>query len=92
MTVSFAGKKVNNEIELCEVNDPDCKKIIEKEFLKNRISYFIRWGKMFSLSKNHIRCIFCVNDNFQEQASQIVNEVCEENGFQVKLLLRRAGR
>ena len=41
----YTTLKVNNEIELCEVSDPDCKQLIERALLKNRISYYIRWPK-----------------------------------------------
>ena len=34
----YTTLKVNNEIELCEVSDPDCKQLIERALLKNRIS------------------------------------------------------
>ena len=36
----YTTLKVNNEIELCEVSDPDCKQLIERALLKNRISYY----------------------------------------------------
>ena len=39
----YTAVKVNNEIELCEVDNLECKKEIERELLKNRISYYIRW-------------------------------------------------
>ena len=39
----YTTLKVNNEIELCEVSDPDCKQLIERALLKNRISYYIRF-------------------------------------------------
>ena len=49
----YTTLKVNNEIELCEVSDPDCKQLIERALLKNRISYYIRWPKasLFSRKK-----------------------------------------
>jgi len=47
----YSAVKVNNEIELCEVSDIDCKKRIERELLKNRISYYIRWPKVSFLSR-----------------------------------------
>ena len=40
----YTSVKVNNEIELCEVSNIDCKVQIERALLKNRISYYIRWG------------------------------------------------
>lgn len=30
----YTTLKVNNEIELCEVSDPDCKQLIERALLK----------------------------------------------------------
>ena len=39
----YTAMKVHNEIELCEVSDPECKKLIEHELLKERISFYIRW-------------------------------------------------
>ncbi len=41
----YTPLKVNNEIELCEVSDMDCKHLIERVLLKNRISYFVKWNK-----------------------------------------------
>ena len=84
--------KVNNEIELCEVGDMDCKQAIERELLQNRISYFIRWNKggLFRLGRKKDYCIFCVNDNAAEEAEAVVNTLSEQRGFHVRFLLRRA--
>lgn len=80
--------KLNNEIELCEVRNPECKKEIERQLLKNRISYYIRWPKTTFLSRNKDCCIICVNDSSKETAVEVVKTVCEDNGFAVKFLLR----
>lgn len=50
----YTTLKVNNEIELCEVSDPDCKQLIERALLKNRISYYIRWPKSSFLTGKRI--------------------------------------
>ena len=34
----YTALKVNNEIEFCEVENPDCKREIERGLLENRIS------------------------------------------------------
>ena len=34
----YTSLKVNNEIELCEITDPECKRLIEKALLSKRIS------------------------------------------------------
>ena len=53
----YTTLKVNNEIELCEVSDPDCKQLIERALLKNRISYYIRWPKASFFSRKKDACI-----------------------------------
>lgn len=86
----YSTLKVNNEIELCEVSDPECKKLIERELLKNRISYYIRWLKpsLFSRKRNH--CIICVHDDACDFAEDIVRAVCDESGYSVKFLFKRS--
>ncbi len=88
MQTLYTAVKVNNEIELCEIYDPDCRKKIERELLKNRISYFIRWPKPHLFSRNKDICIICINDNVREVAEEIVRSICDEHGYQVKFLMR----
>ena len=78
----YTSVKVNNEIELCEIADLECKQLIEKALLGHRISYYIRWPKssIFHRSKN--TCIICVND--------VVRSICAEKGYAVKFLMRRS--
>ena len=85
----YTNLKVNNEIELCEISDEECKKLIEKALLQNRISYYIRWAKASFFSKKQ-NCIICVNDNSKEAAEELVRSICDEAGYQVKFLLRGA--
>ncbi|MBE5883634.1 MAG: hypothetical protein E7291_04370 [Lachnospiraceae bacterium] len=86
----YTTVQVNNEIELCEVSDLDCKQLIERELLKNRISYYIRWqkGSLFNRRKNS--CIICINDTVREDAENIVRAVCDEAGYPVKFLLKKS--
>ena len=86
----YTSLKVNNEIELCEISDLECKQLIEKRLLKERISYYIRWGKpsLFHLNRN--TCIICVNDNVKEDAENVVRSVCDETGYPVKFLMRKS--
>lgn len=86
----YTSVKVNNEIELCEVADFECKQLIEKALLSQRISYFIRWPKssIFRLSKDS--CIICVNDNSKELAEDMVRSICDEKGYSVKFLMRKS--
>ena len=75
----YTTLKVNNEIELCEVSDPDCKQLIERALLKNRISYYIRWPKASFFSRKKDACIICINDN-----------VKDESGYNVRFILKRS--
>ena len=86
----YTSVKVNNEMELCEVFDPECKQTIERALLKNRISYYIRWPKQSFLHRKRFDCIICVNDNAKEQAEEVVQTVCAENGFEVNFLFRKS--
>lgn len=92
MKTELTFAKINNEYELCEINNPECKQIIEKEFLKNRISYFIRWNKagIFAIGKAKNQCTFCVNDNSLAQAEEIVRGISDEYGYSVKFLMKRS--
>lgn len=88
MQTLYTSLKVNNEIELCEVADGECKKVIEKELLQNRISYFIRWPKK-SLFRKKNTCIICVNDNVKDDAAELVENVCKESGYNVRFLFKK---
>lgn len=81
---------MNNEIELCEVRDPDCKQLIEKQLLKERISYFIKWGKPSLLPSRRHLCTICVNENVREVAEDVVRDICDEYGYSVKFLMRKS--
>ncbi len=90
MQQTFNTVKVNNEIELCEVMNSECKKEIERALLKNRISYYIRWPKNSFLSKKRDNCIICINDNSREEAEEVVRMVCEETGYRVRFIMKRS--
>ena len=85
----YTNLKVNNEIELCEVADEECKKMIERALLQNRISYYIRWTKASLFGKKQ-HCIICVNDSSKETAEDLVRSICDESGYRVKFLMRKA--
>lgn len=85
----FTTVKVNNEIELCEISDLDCKQLIERELLKDRISYYIRWPKSTLFHKNKNTCVICVNENVKDAAEEVVRSICEEKGYNVKFIMKR---
>ena len=86
----YTALKVNNEIELCEVSDPDCKKMIERELLKNRISYYIRWPKTSLFGRKKDSCIICINDSARDQAENVVRSICDESGYNVRFILKKS--
>ena len=86
----YTTLKVNNEIELCEVSDPDCKQLIERALLKNRISYYSRWPKASFFSRKKDACIICINDNVKDAAEEIVRGICDESGYNVRFILKRS--
>ncbi len=85
----YTTLKVNNEIELCEISDMECKQLIERALLKQRISYFIRWTKTSFFHRKRDICVICVNDNVRESAEEVVRSICEENGYEVKFLMKK---
>ncbi len=86
----YTAVKVNNEIELCEITDLECKKLIEKALLSQRISYYIRWPKPSIFHRSKYTCIICVNDNSKDIAEDIVRAICDETGYPVKFLMRKS--
>ena len=85
----YTPLKVNNEIELCEISDQECKRLIEQALLKERISFYIRWQKPSFLRRKAPACVFCVNENVIETAEDIVRAICDEGGYPVKFLMRK---
>ena len=86
----YTTMKVNNEIELCEVSDLECKQQIERLLLKNRISYYIRWPKSSFFGRQKDSCIICINDNVRDEAEGIVRAVCDEKGYNVRFILKKS--
>lgn len=86
----YTAVKVHNEIELCEISDPECKRLIEHALLRERISFFIRWPRTSIFSRRKNTCIICVNENVKDTAEDVVRAICDEKGYQVKFLMRRS--
>lgn len=73
--ITYTGLKVHNEIALCAVSDIDMKNRIEKEFLKNRISYCEKWeepGFFRKLFGSRLECTICINSMQQEKAQEVL--------------------
>ena len=86
----YTTLKVNNEIELCEVSDPDCRQLIERALLKNRISYYISWPKYSFFHRNKDSCILGRTDHVRDTAEEIVRGICDESGDKVRFILKRS--
>ena len=85
----YSSLKVNNEIELCEVSDLDCKQLIERELLKNRISYFVKWQKASLFRRKPETCIFCVNDNDKELAEASIRALGKDVEKKIEFLMSK---
>ena len=92
--MKYSKSYYHNEIELVRVNSTELKNKIEKAFLRNRISYFIRWDKvsfwqkLFG-NKNSEQCKICINDWDKELALEILKEFEEDIAKQGEMLLKR---
>jgi hypothetical protein len=86
----YTSVKVNNEIELCEVSEPECKQIIERTLLANHISYYIRWPRPSIFNRKKYSCIFCVNDICKDEAENIIRSLCDDKGFSVRFILKKS--
>lgn len=92
--MKYSKSYYHNEIELVRVESAELKNKIEKAFLRNRISYFIRWDKVslwekLSGKQNPQRCKICINDWDKEVALDILKEFDSIIASQGELLLKR---
>ncbi len=86
----YTSVKVNNEIELCEVSNPECKQLIEKALLSERISYYIKWVKPSIFRRKKNTCIICINNSSKEAAENVIRSICDEKGFPIKFIMRKS--
>lgn len=81
MENEYSKVKVNNEIDFCSVNDTNVKAVLEKAFMKARVSYFLRWEKPGFLSKifggGKTDIVFCINSAQLETAEEVLGELGE---------------
>lgn len=90
MTSLYTTVKVHNEIELCEVSNLECKQLIERALLQNRISYFIRWPKPSLFRRDKNTCIICINDSARESAEAVIRSICDETGHSVRFIFKKS--
>ncbi len=84
MENEYSKVKVNNEIDFCSVTEPEVKAMLEKAFMKARVSYFLRWEKPGLLSKifggGKVRVVFCINSAQLETADGVLETLGELEG------------
>lgn len=89
MESKFSKVKVNNEIELCRVNDEKAKTAIEKALLAERISYFIKWEKTGFFSEKQFSCVFCVNEWQVEAAETAITQLGNNVDAKIKYIMKK---
>jgi len=89
MESKFSKVKVNNEIELCRVNDEKIKTAIEKALLAERISYFIKWEKAGLFSDKQVSCVFCVNEWQVEAAEAAITHLGNSVEAKIKYIMKK---
>ena len=92
--MKYSKSYYHNEIELVRVDSTELKNKIEKAFLRNRISYFIRWDKVSVLQRifgkrNAEQCKICINDWDKELALEILKDFEDAIASQGEMLLKR---
>lgn len=82
--------KVNNELDFCSIMDPDKKTVLEKAFMKARVSYFLRWEKpgffarVFAGEKSSV--VFCINSAQLETAEEVVKNLGDDFEKSIKMI------
>ncbi len=69
---------VNNEIELCEVYEREVKDKIEKAFVKNGVSFFIKWKREKNAAKQEGKYVICVNQLQKQRAEAVIHAILED--------------
>lgn len=73
----YTKVRVDNEVELCEVYEREDKEKIEKAFIRNNISFFIKWKRERTDRKEQGRYIIFVNKYNRQKAEIIIHELLE---------------
>lgn len=89
MENEYSKVKVNNEMDFCSVTESDVKTILEKAFMKARVSYFLRWEKPGIFSRifggGKTRIVFCINSAQLDTADEVLKELGDIEG-DIKML------
>lgn len=90
----YGKEYYHNEIELLRIADPAVRAKIEKIFLQNRISYYLRFdqpgllGRLFGQTGSDT-CIICINDWDKEKAMTLLENNQEQIGGNCDFILKK---
>ena len=74
----YTHVRVNNEIELCEICEREVKDKIEKAFVRNGVSFFIKWKRERSGQRENSKYIIFVNQHQRQRAEAVIHAVLED--------------
>ena len=63
----YTRVRVNNEIELCEIYEREVKDRIEKAFVKNGVSFFVKWKRERNSQRGRGSCLGHTASQWQSQ-------------------------
>ncbi|HKM04022.1 MAG TPA: hypothetical protein VJZ04_05445 [Lachnospiraceae bacterium] len=73
--MNYSNIKVHNEIAFCTLTNFDLKNQIEKEFIKESISYYEKWENIGFIKRvfgMRTGCTICINQMQKEKAEEII--------------------
>lgn len=74
----YTHVRVNNEIELCEIIERDIKDKVEKAFVRNGVSFFIKCKRERIGSRDNSKYIIFVNQHQRQKAEAVIHAVLED--------------
>lgn len=74
----YTHVRVNNEIELCEIYEREIKDKIEKAFVRNGVSFFIKWKRERSGPKESSKYVIFINQHQRQRAEAVIHAVLED--------------
>lgn len=74
----FTHVCVNNEIELCEIYEREVKDKVEKAFVKNGVSFFVKWKREKNGSNAEGKYIVYVNLHQKQRAEAAIHGILED--------------
>lgn len=93
METELSKVRVDNEMDYCSVSNEEIKTKLEKAFLKERVSYFLRWetpgflARLFKGEKE--RVVFCINSSQFETAEGVIKGLGEDSG-QIRMIQKKS--